>query len=151
MESNAKIESRYTLGFRAFIIIFWVGISVYIAIDFPEFWNDENINKIGLTIIGIPSIIILISGIVSFQLTRISLTDEYIEEKVLLTKRIDFPKLKRVELGPHFLELHSEDNKKVVVSWLHENYSEIRTLLIDKANSMNDVTITYRKRYRKLW
>lgn len=151
METNSEIVSRFTLGFRAVMVILWGGIAFYIAIDFPNIWFDESYSKTGLIIVGIPFLVLLLGGMYIPLFARIILTNEFIEVKYLFSKRVNFHQLKKIELGPNFVELHSEKNKKVVVSWIHENYDEIRFQLLEKANSIKGVSITQRHRYRKSW
>ncbi len=133
------------------MILFWSGLAIYFAIEFPKAWFDESYSKTGLAIIGIPCILMVIAGLYIFIVHRITLTNNFIEDRTLIANRIYFNQIKNVVLGPNFVEIHSEEKKKILVSMNHEKYDDIKWLILDKVESQDITSVSTRKRYRKSW
>lgn len=151
MEKETHIVSHYLFGFRAFFILFWSGLVIYFAIEFPKVWFDQTYSRTGLAIIGIPFILLVIAGLYIFIVHRITLTNDFIEDRTIIAKRIYFNKIKNVVLGPNFIEIHSGKKKKILVSMNHEKYDDIKWLILNKVESQDITSISTRKRYRKSW
>ena len=133
------------------MILFWSGLEIYFAIEFPKAWFDESYSKTGLAIIGIPCILMVIAGLYIFIVHRITLTNNFIEDRTMIAKRIYFNQIKNVVLGPNFIEIHSGEKKKILVSTNHEKYDDIKWLILDKVESQDITSVSTRKRYRKSW
>ncbi|WP_461589752.1 hypothetical protein [Winogradskyella sp.] len=133
------------------MILFWSGLAIYFAIEFPNAWFDENYSRTGLAIVGIPCLLLVIGGLYIFIIHRITLTNDYIEDRTLIAKRIYFNKISNVVLGPNFIEIHTGKKKKILVSMNHEKYDDIKWLILDKVESQDITSVSTRKRYRKSW
>ena len=133
------------------MILFWSGLAIYFAIEFPKAWFDESYSRSGLAIISIPCILLVIAGLYIFIIHRITLTNEFIEDRTLISRRIYFNNISNVVLGPNFIEIQTGKKKKVLVSTNHEYYDDIKWFILDKVESQNIISVSTRKRHRKSW
>lgn len=146
MEKIIKVDRSFML----FMIIFWISYAIYFVIEIPDYWNNvEYSNTLILTFLIVPSVFLVTAGLLFPIISRIIITDEYVCRKGLFTKKIYYTEVIRVDIGPNFIKLYKKGGKKIVLSWIFQEYDSAKDDIFERLKPFKDIKKIYVSRYRK--